>query len=342
MIAQAAVWVGTNVAKVAVVVGTNLAGAATTAAAWLAANAVMTAGILLVVVLVAAAVYEIVKHWHDIVAGVEDAWNAVYDFISKIISDVINFVKQHWMLIVGIITGPLGLAVVEIVKHWDQIKSFVSRAVDDVLDFVKSHWRLIVSILGGPLGLAVALVTKYWGDIKHWFTEGTDTVLNILRGLAHDVVEVGEDVVRGIWKGISGMGGWLWGQVKSFASNTLHSFESALGIGSPSKYTTVHGQMLGLGLANGIIASIPKVAAAARLMSSAALGHSGTAGAGSSLAGSAVGAAGSNSGGGTTIVIDVHGNTVMSNADIDVLVKKIGTALTGRTLPQAGRQTYLR
>jgi hypothetical protein len=342
MAGQAAVWVATNVAKVAVVVGANIAGALTTAGAWLAANAVMTAGIILVVALVAAAVYEIVKHWSDIVHGFEVAWNAVYDFGKKILTDIVDFVKAHWVLIVGIFLGPVALVVALVIKHFTQIKAFVSKIVTDVLDFIKSHWRLIVSILGGPLGLAVALVTKYWSDIKHWFDEGTDKVLSILRGLAHDVVSVGEDVVRGIWQGISGMGGWLWGQVKSFASNTLHSFESALGIGSPSRYTTVHGQMLGLGLANGIIASIPKVAAAAKMMSSAALGRTGTASVGSSLAGSAAGPAGSNSGGGTTIVIDVHGNYVMSNSDIDVLVKKIGTALTGRTLPQAGRQTYLR
>jgi phage-related protein len=346
MVAQAAVWVAANTVKVAVVVAENIAGALATAGAWMAANLLMTAGIGLVILAVVAAVVLIIKHWSTIVDGVKKAWNAVYDFISKIISDVISFVKSHWTLIVGIITGPLGLAVVEIVRHWNQIKAFISKVVTDVIDFVKQHWRLIVSILGGPLGLAVALVTKYWNDIKHWFTEGTGKVLSILRGLAHDVVSVGEDVVRGIWNGISGMGGWLWGQVKSFASNTLHSFESALGIGSPSKYTTVHGQMLGLGLANGLIASIPKVLGAAHLMAGAVLGatsglsaRGGTLGIGSSLALSAANPAG---GGGAamTVNIDLRNAVVASDASMNQLAAKVGNQVV-KQLVGAGYKTRL-
>jgi TP901 family phage tail tape measure protein len=347
MIVSAAKWVAQGAVKVGAYVAANVAGAAVTMAAWIAANAVLLLGIGLVIAAVVIAVVEIVKHWKTITAAVSKVWDDVYDFISGIISDVISFVKSHWTLIVGIITGPLGLAVIEIVKHWDQIKSFVSAAVNDVINFVKQHWRLIISILGGPLGLAVALVTKYWGDIRHWFTEGVSTVLSILRGLAHDVVSVGEDVVRGIWSGISGMGGWLWGQVKSFASSTLHSFESALGIGSPSKYTTVHGQMLGLGLAGGILSSIPKVAAAARQMAGAAL--TGTSslsanggGIGSSLALSAVGPAGGGASAGTQVNVYVTGNTVMSDADISKLTAKIGQQVAAKILPQAGRKINIR
>ena len=349
MIAQAAVWVAQNTVKVAAVAASNVAGAATAAAAWLAANAVMTLGLVLVVAAVIAAVVLIVKYWHQIVDGVKDAWNAVYDFISKIVGDIISFVKAHWVLIVGIITGPLGLAVAVIVKHWNQIKAFISTAVNDVLNFVKQHWRLIVSILGGPLGLAIALVTKYWGDIRKFFTDGTSKVLSILRGLAGDVVSLGEDVVRGIWRGISGMGGWLWGQVKGFAGNILHSFTSALGIGSPSKYTTVHGQMLGLGLANGITSSIPKALSAAHQMATSVLSatsplsaRSGSAGIGSALAASAVGPASSAANGGVTIHLHVTGNTVMGDSDMDKLVSKMGKRLASVTLPAGGRKLNIR
>jgi TP901 family phage tail tape measure protein len=350
MAAQAAVWVASSAVKVGAVVAENVIGAATTAAAWVAANAVMLLGIGLVIAAVVIAVVEIVRHWHTIVDGVKEAWNAVYDFISGIISDVISFVKAHWALIVGIITGPLGLAAAMIVKHWTQIKSFVSGAVNDVINFVKSHWRLIVSILGGPLGLAVALVTKYWNDIKHWFAEGTAKVLSILRGLQHEVYSAGADIVRGIWNGISGMGGWLWGKVRSFASNTLHTFESALGIGSPSKYTTVHGQMLGAGLAGGIIASIPKAAGAAHQMSASVLSatsglsaRGGSAGTGSPLALSAAGPAGGAGGGGAPVIhVHVTGNTVIGDSDINKLVDKIGRKLATVRLPASGTKINIR
>jgi TP901 family phage tail tape measure protein len=265
-LAGAAMWVAGAIGKVAVVVASNVAGAAVTMAAWIAANAAMLLGITVVVAAVAAAVYLIVSHWSQIVAGVAKAWHDVYAFIVKIISDVVDFVRSHWMLIIAIFLGPLAIAAALIYKHFDQIKAFASKAVSDVIDFVKSHWRLIVSILGGPLGLAVALVTKYWGDIKHWFNEGVSTVESILRKLGTDVVSLGADVVRGIWNGISGMGGWLWNQVSGFATGMLHHLASAFGIGSPSKYTTEHGLMLATGVGQGVAAGTPQAIAKAKAM----------------------------------------------------------------------------
>jgi SLT domain-containing protein len=41
-------------------------------------------------------------------------------------------------------------------------------------------------------------------------------------------------------------------------------------------------------------------------------------------------------GGGTTVVIDVHDNTVMSNSDIDRLVDKIGKRVATQLLPAGG------
>jgi TP901 family phage tail tape measure protein len=350
MIAQAAVWVGENIAKIAVVVAANVAGALATAAAWVVANAAMLLGIGLVVAAVAAAVYLIVSHWHDIVHGVEVAWNAVYSFIHKVISAVISFVKSHWVLIVSLITGPLGLAVIEIVKHWNQIKAFISRAVTAVIDFVKSHWRLIVGILGGPLVAGVLLVIKYWSDIKRWFTTGVSDVLGIFRRLPGQMLSIGENIVRGIWNGISGAAGWLLGKIGGFASSVLGGIGHAFGIGSPSKYTHQHGLMLGAGLGNGFLASLPKIMSAVRKVTGSVLGatsglHAGSGAPGitSALLSSAIGPAGGGyGGGGNTYVIDVHDNHVMSDSDIDKLVGKIGHRLSTHTLVAGGRKFNIR
>lgn len=46
----------------------------------------------------------------------------------------------------------------------------------------------------------------------------------------------GQDVITGLWNGISSMGGWLWGRVTSFVrSNVVDAAKSFLHIGSPSK-----------------------------------------------------------------------------------------------------------
>ncbi|WP_326729708.1 phage tail tape measure protein [Streptomyces phaeochromogenes] len=46
----------------------------------------------------------------------------------------------------------------------------------------------------------------------------------------------GKDTIRGLWNGISSMGGWIWDKISSFVSdNVVGSVTSFLDIGSPSK-----------------------------------------------------------------------------------------------------------
>ena len=48
--------------------------------------------------------------------------------IPSVFNTVLNWVKTHWPWILGLLTGPIGLAVVAIIKHWDGIKAGISAA----------------------------------------------------------------------------------------------------------------------------------------------------------------------------------------------------------------------
>ncbi|CAK7279910.1 hypothetical protein [Streptomyces misionensis] len=106
-----------------------------------------------VVALVAAVIYAY-KKWawfHDAVnavwAGIKIGANAVVDWfkgpfkkfftetIPNIFHSVINWVKKNWPWILGALTGPIGLAVVAIIKYWDDIKSGMGSA----WSWIKSH-----------------------------------------------------------------------------------------------------------------------------------------------------------------------------------------------------------
>ena len=107
-------------------------------------------------------------------------------------------------------------------------------------------------------------------------------------------------------------------------------------------------QRLGLSIAGkvaqGIIAGTPLAAAASAKMAQSVLtgtsrltAGGAAAGIGSSLAASALGpASGGGASGGTTIVVDVHGNYVLSDSDTAKLAAAIGKQLATVTLPGAG------
>ena len=105
-------------------------------------------------------------------------WDKIKRFVIAAATAVVDFLKRYWPVILTVLTGPIGLAVVAIVKHWDKIKSAVSAAVTWVLNFVKQNWPLIIAALTGPLGIVVAIVVKNWDTIKGVFKAGITWVTN--------------------------------------------------------------------------------------------------------------------------------------------------------------------
>lgn len=139
------------------------------AMAWRAAqfllNAVLAANpIGLVVIAVVALVAIIIlayRHSETFRKIVDAAFRAV-QAAAKFAWD---WLKNNWPLLLAIITGPIGLAVLAITKHWDAIKEGAQR----ILGWFRSAWDAIRGILVAPFEAA-------WGIIKGVIDKITDAV----------------------------------------------------------------------------------------------------------------------------------------------------------------------
>jgi len=322
MVAQAAVWVATNTAKVAVVVAENVAGAAMTLASWIAANAAMSLGIGLIVIAIVAAVVLIVKHWKQISHAVAEVWDEVVKLVKTAVGDVVKFVKEHWVLLAAIILGPVALAAIEIAKHWKDIRRWFSEGVRDV-ERILSWFTGLPAMFGRWIAGAASAVWSAGVHFLEWYVTLPVKIVEHLSGLPGKMLSIGENIVKGIWNGISGAAGWLAGKITGFGSSIIGDIGSAFGISSPSKKTYPHGMFLGMGLGNGFVASIPYVTAAARRVASAVLGVTSRLAPGSvigsALAGSAVGPAAGYGGGPLEITIRVEGDGPLTTAIGDSL-----------------------
>jgi phage-related protein len=76
-------------------------------------------------------------------------------------------------------------------------------------------------------------------------------ILNGLRQSVSSVVEIGKNIVNGLWEGIKSMASWLASKVKDFFSNIVKSAKKALGIASPSKVFAGIGENMGEGVGIG-------------------------------------------------------------------------------------------
>jgi hypothetical protein len=150
-----------------------VASAVATAAAWAIANAAMLLGIGLVVAAVVGAAILIVKNWDWIKEKALAVWEAITGAVKK----AFNWVKKNWPLILGIIAGPMGLAVGMVVKHFDRIR----KAVQSVFNWIRGAFSTIAGIgtsvikgaVNGVLGFAertingfINLINKALGAIN--------------------------------------------------------------------------------------------------------------------------------------------------------------------------------
>ena len=87
-----------------------------------------------------------------------------------------------------------------------------------------------------------------------------NAVTSGVAGLPGKMAEVGRNIVRGVWNGISNAAGWFKSQVRSFFSGIVDGAKSALGIHSPSKvFAKEVGKWIPPGVGEGIKGEMPEL-----------------------------------------------------------------------------------
>lgn len=106
--------------------------------------------VVLVVGLLVAAVYELWTHcttFRDIV-------KSVFKDVQKAVTDVWNWIKDHWGLLLAILTGPFGLAVLAIKDHWKTIKDDVT----GVVSWIGTKFSAVANAISGPFKSGANLI----------------------------------------------------------------------------------------------------------------------------------------------------------------------------------------
>ena len=95
---------------------------------------------------------------------------------------------------------------------------------------------------------------------------------DVLGRLPGQVFDIGCEMVKGLWKGIKSLAGWLWDQVSGWASSIWDGICGVFDINSPSRKMAWAGQMLDEGLAEGVEDYADTPVRAAQRMSAGVLG----------------------------------------------------------------------
>lgn len=236
-------------------------------AVWAAGTKVVTAGqwllnaaldanpIGLVIIAIAALVAALViayKHSDTFRAIVDKTFTFIGKVVPQVIGTVVGFVKDHWGLLVSIIGGPMGLIVVQVIKHWDTIRGAVSAAVDFVVGEAKGFAKFASQVIDDV------------GDVVTFFKKLPGKITGFLDDLPGDMKTIGGQIVEGLKQGIEDLAYKVWDAVQSIVDKIPKKIRQIMGISSPSKVTYELGQFIGQGLADGISSKQSAAEAAAQ------------------------------------------------------------------------------
>ena len=255
-----------------------------TVAQWLLNTAMLANPIMLVVTAVAALTAGIValalvnedfrehlvETWEKIKEGAEIVWGWISDLFTETIPGALYdlgeaIVTRGAEIFEFIGTLPqklgeiLGNALFEVANFATDLANKGKKAATDFVEKIKTEaWKL-------PKRLA-SVFTNVITEIGAWgwnlLTAGRDAakqlfdaVKNKVAELPGEMLSIGEDIVQGIWNGISSMIDWLKDKIFGFAGSITSWIEEKLGIASPSKVMRDH---IGKNMARGISVGFEK------------------------------------------------------------------------------------
>lgn len=124
-------------------------------------NAVMAANpiLLIVIAVVALAAAFVIAYKRS--ETFRNIVNKVASSIAKAFSTAVNFIKNNWKTMLAILAGPIGIAVLLIIKHRDKIQAVIGAAKD----WIGEKWKALKDLLSGPVEKAKTLIKGYFDAI---------------------------------------------------------------------------------------------------------------------------------------------------------------------------------
>jgi hypothetical protein len=121
--------------------------------------------ILLAITVIIAVILLLITHWHEVTAVAEKVWHDVSGFFSNLASDIGNFIggiidwiKQHWPLLLDILLGPFGFVLGWVIQNFGKITGFMS----GLWDTIKKDASKVEDFLTAPFRAAFNLIAGFW------------------------------------------------------------------------------------------------------------------------------------------------------------------------------------
>lgn len=177
--------------------------------------------------------------WGTILAGLA----AILGPLLITLGAIASAIAAVGLPIAGVVAG-LGLLTTAVIAFWPEIKAaweWVKRLVDV---FVELHMQALVAVIAKFEELRAKIIASLAGL--------GEQILATFRALPGQMIQIGGDIIAGLWQGIQNKWEELKGGVAEIASGIKDTFTGFFDINSPSRVMAEIGQFIMQGLGNGM------------------------------------------------------------------------------------------
>lgn len=178
--------------------------------------------------------------YDNFITGLGDENADMAELITNLLGSTVT-VAENLLPVVERILENIGVVVQE--KGPEMIEKFVGYAVEKLPQVIELGMKMVLAIVSG--------LAKNLPQIVRSVLDMMATIVKTFVSSFPDIVDVGKQIVKGLWEGIKAMGSWIKEKVGGFFSGIVNGVKSTLGIHSPSRVFAGIGENMAMGLGKG-------------------------------------------------------------------------------------------
>lgn len=171
-----------------------------------------------------------------LVQGIVNSLPTILTTLASMLPTIITSVLDGLILVTNALTEMLPVLIPQIV---DAILVLIPILIDNLPLFVKAGGQLII-------GLTTGIIRSIPTLLSH-IPELVKSIFGYFKQMPKMALDIGKDLVKGLWNGINNVTGWVLDKVKGFGKSILKGIKGIFGIKSPSKEFEYIGKMNILG-----------------------------------------------------------------------------------------------
>lgn len=178
--------------------------------------------------------------YENFITGLGDENADMAELITNLLGSTVT-VAENLLPVVERVLENIGVVVQE--KGPEMIEKFVGYAIGKLPQVIELGMKMVLAIVSG--------LANNFPQIVRSVLDMLATIVKTFVSSLPDIVNVGKQIVKGLWEGIKAMGSWIKEKVTGFFGEIVDGVKGVLGIHSPSRVFAGIGENMALGLGDG-------------------------------------------------------------------------------------------